>query len=357
MVNILRILLTLIIGSIGGYIFLKLKVPAGGIIGAMLFTGIFNIITSQALAPFYFKLFAQSIAGAYIAIPITLDNIKAMRKVFIPSVIVIVWMLIISIILALGCVATAHSNLDLLTSFFMSAPGGMSDIVLIANEVGADTAQVSIIHIIRTFFVLGILPITSRYIAILLEKKYPEKFKTNLEVHKEKYQKLSVDKNKTNFFITLLVALLSGWMGFLSVIPGGALSFSMIFVTIFNLITKKGYMPLSMRRFAQMCAGVLIGSTITRGSIANTQYILAPLIIILSGNVFINIVLGLMLFHYSELDLRSCLFATIPAGVADMALMADEFSGEGAEVALVQTIRLVSVVILFPQVYLFLASL
>lgn len=356
MVSILRILLTLIIGCIGGYIFIKLKIPAGGIIGAMLFTGILNIVTSQALAPSYFKLFAQSIAGAYIAMPITWEKIKSMRRVLVPSVIVVVGMLFMSIIMAYSCTASSNSNLDLLTSFFLSAPGGMSDIVLIANEVGADTTQVSIVHIIRTFFVLGILPITSRYFATFLENKNPKRYKNNMEEQGENHQKLSTNKSKTNFVVTLFVALVSGWIGFLTGIPGGTLSFSMVFVTIYNLIMKKGYMSLNMRRFAQMCAGVMIGSTITRGSFMNIQYILVPLIIVLFGNLVINVVLGLILFHCSKLDLRSCLFATIPAGVADMALMADEFSGEGAKVALVQTIRLVSVVVLFPQIYLVLAN-
>ena len=65
-----------------------------------------------------------------------------------------------------------------------------------------------------------------------------------------------------------------------------------------------------------------------------------------------NFLLGLLLYRCSRLDFASALFATIPSGVADMALLADEMSGDGAKVALIQTIRLISVIAVFPQIYL-----
>ena len=126
----------------------------------------------------------------------------------------------------------------------------------------------------------------------------------------------------------------------------------MLFICVLNLTTNRAYIPLKLRRFAQMCAGTIIGSSITMANIKGIPVVLVPLIIILTGNLVINFGLGMLVFFCSKLDIHSALFSTIPAGVADMALIADELGGDGPKVALIQTLRLAASIAIFPQVYL-----
>lgn len=42
-----RIIFTLIVGIIGGYIGIKLKIPAGAMIGSMIFVGGYNVLAGQ----------------------------------------------------------------------------------------------------------------------------------------------------------------------------------------------------------------------------------------------------------------------------------------------------------------------
>ncbi len=351
-------LLTLLIGCAGGVACMKLKIPAGGIVGAMAAVAVFNLLSDMAFAPWYFKLFAQSVTGAFIAMPLTLDKIKSMRLVFIPALIVVLGMLLFSIVMAYGCAAISSGKMDLLTAMFFCAPGGMSDIVLISSEMGGNTLFISAGHAIRSLFVLGVLPAANQVLARRLMLQYPARYqKQNLtEPPLAQHAKGSVPFSAPKTLLTLCVALIGGTLGKYSGIPAGTLIFSLAFVSTFHLPTQMGCMPTQLRRFAQICAGTLIGSTITRESILGVRYLCLPLILLLVGNLGMNLVLGLLLFYKSDLDLGSALFATIPAGVADMALLAEELSGSGSKVALIQTIRLVSVIALFPQIYFMLCN-
>jgi uncharacterized membrane protein AbrB (regulator of aidB expression) len=63
----------------------------------MFAVALFNILTVLALSPWQSKIMTQAIAGAFIAVPLTIDKIKAMRTVLRPAVIVVSGMLLLSI--------------------------------------------------------------------------------------------------------------------------------------------------------------------------------------------------------------------------------------------------------------------
>ena len=50
------------------------------------------------------------------------------------------------------------SDLSLETAMFATTPGGMSDMGLISAEMGGNTTQVSIFHMVRVFSVIAVVP-------------------------------------------------------------------------------------------------------------------------------------------------------------------------------------------------------
>lgn len=63
-----------------------------------------------------------------------------------------------------------------------------------------------------------------------------------------------------------------------------------------------------------------------------------------------NLSLGFLIFKTSKFDLTTSLFATAPAGVSDMALIADEIGADSTKVSVLQIIRLTAAVSIFPAV-------
>ncbi len=60
----------------------------------------------------------------------------------------------------------------------------------------------------------------------------------------------------------------------MSGVPAGPLIFSMVFVGVQNVLTGTAYMPINMKRFAQICAGVLIGESVTMEAVVNPDTLL-----------------------------------------------------------------------------------
>ena len=154
-----RLVLTLLIGCVGGFIALRLKIPAGGLVGAMFSVAIFNVFTGYAVFPWYTRVMTQAIAGAFFAVPLTLAKLKAMYTVLKPAFIVVGGMLAFSVTIGFLCLLS--SPIDPVTAFFSTAPGGITDIVLISADLGANLLQVSVIHSMRIFLVLSIFPIVN----------------------------------------------------------------------------------------------------------------------------------------------------------------------------------------------------
>ncbi|MCL2007788.1 MAG: AbrB family transcriptional regulator, partial [Treponema sp.] len=246
------------------------------------------------------------------------------------------------------------TSMDHTTAFFASAPGGITDIVLISTETDANPLQISLIHSSRLFFALVFLPILSKHITSIIEKKWPI-----LCASREKRKDSSISiiestkKSGINVFFSLTVAVCGALTGFFLGIPAGTLVFSMVFTCIFNLTTKRAYIPIKLRKATQIFAGSIIGSSITMGNIMEISSVILPLIIILSGLIIMNLGIGILIFFLCKLDIRTALFSTIPAGATEMALIVDDLDGDGPKVALIQTFRLISVISIFPQVYFF----
>lgn len=157
-----KIIYTLIIAGIGGYVGIKLKVPAGALIGAMIFVAIYNIKTSQGYIPKDFKLIAQIVVGAMLGLNFNMQSILALKKLILPSIVLVLGLTIFSLLL--GILIHKITGLDLVTALFSSSPGGLTDMSLLAEAYGAQTHVVALMHLIRLTTVITIFPIIIKFL-------------------------------------------------------------------------------------------------------------------------------------------------------------------------------------------------
>lgn len=151
-----KIVLTLIMGLIGGYIGIKLKIPAGAMIGSMIFVGGYNVFTSSAYMPTNFKLIAQIVIGCTVGLNFTMDSLLGLKKIIIPSIILVIGLTTLSIIL--GYIIHKTTGIDLPTALFSASPGGLTDMTIMSESFGAQTHIVALLHLIRLTTVLTVLP-------------------------------------------------------------------------------------------------------------------------------------------------------------------------------------------------------
>jgi len=152
----LSFFLTLLVAALGAFVFLKLKVPAGAFLGSMVFVALFNVLAGAAFFPEAGRPLVRVFAGALIGARMKREDVIQMKDIIVPSILIVLGMLALN--LALGYGIFRLTGLELTTALLGSAPGGVQDMALIAQDMDADTAQVAVLHTIRILAILGLHP-------------------------------------------------------------------------------------------------------------------------------------------------------------------------------------------------------
>ena len=151
-----KIVYTLAVAFIGGYVGIKLKIPAGAFIGAMFSVAIFNICLGKAEIPSNLKLVAQVVMGGIVGLNFTAATMSGLKNLIAPALILMVGLMVYSVFL--GFVISKLTGLDLMTALFSSAPGGLTDMTIISDAYGAETPKVALLHLVRLITVISVLP-------------------------------------------------------------------------------------------------------------------------------------------------------------------------------------------------------
>ena len=152
-----KIVITLVIAAAGGFAGYKTNIPAGAFIGAMIFVAVYNIITNHAAIPNNLKLAAQIILGAAIGTGLTISTLKGFKELIVPILIFLILLFIFSIISAF--IISKFTNMDLVTAFFSCCPGGLTEMVIIADSFKANIPIVALIHLSRVLSIILVYPL------------------------------------------------------------------------------------------------------------------------------------------------------------------------------------------------------
>jgi hypothetical protein len=161
-----KIAFTLLLAAVGGYVGLKLKLPAGALLGAMIAVAVANLgFGYVGQIPSNFRVAAQMVVGGMLGLSITRETVASLRTMLLPAVILVVVMIGTSLIA--GWILARVTGWDLATAFFSSSPGGMTEMTLASMSFGADTATVALLQLMRMLSVVSIMPLVLK---ILLKK-------------------------------------------------------------------------------------------------------------------------------------------------------------------------------------------
>lgn len=344
-----KVLLTIIVATMVGYIFLRLKVPGGMMIGSIIGVSILNISTGSALMLPAGKVAAQIIAGAFIAAGLEKSDLKRLKSIVKPAIILIFGMLILNIIS--GFLIYFLSPLDLVTSLMCAVPGGISDIPIISEEMGADSSKVAVMQFIRLIFGIGVFP-------SIISKVSKLKYFVEDNIKEDVYKRTVTSSDSIlNLIMTMLVASICGIFGKWTGIPSATLVFSMTGTIIFKLTTNRVSMPRWMRRLAQMLSGAYIGSSIEMNQLIEMKYLVVPVVVLILGYMVACFIIGSLIHKKTKMPMDEAMLAATPAGASDMALISADIGIESADVVVLQIIRMLAVISIFPQVIRFIIYL
>lgn len=344
-----NVILTMLVAFLVGYIFLKFKVPGGMMVGSIIGVAIFNIVTGSAFMPSSAKVLAQIIAGAFIAVGLEKSDLFRLKSIMKPAVILIFGMMIVNIIS--GLIIYNLSSLDLTTSLMSTVPGGMSNIPLISEEMGADSSKVAVMQFIRLLLGIGVFP-------YMISRVSKLKFFKDEKVTENIYKRTKTSNdNNMNLILTVLVASTCGMIGKWTGIPSAILVFAMIGTIVLKLTTNRVSMPRWMRRLAQVLSGAYIGSSIAMSDVVELKDLAIPAMVMITGYLIACFVIGSLIHRNTEMAIDESMLAATPAGASDMALISADIGIESADVVVLQVIRMLIVISVFPQVIRFIVYL
>lgn len=159
------ILLTIFLGGFGGFVAKHFGIPIGGIVGAMVIIGIFQIIgVSLKEPPKWLIIVSQIFLGGYLGTTFATNMIGMLKTIFIPIFLFSIASVLNGVII--GLFFHRIFRWDLPTSLLATSAAGATIMSIIAIEINADAMRVSIFHAIRLLVILLIMPSLVAFILI-----------------------------------------------------------------------------------------------------------------------------------------------------------------------------------------------
>jgi len=150
-------LFTVIVGIIGGIVGYFSHLPAGTMSCSMALVAYFNVKTHKAYMPLTLRKIIQSFGGALIGAKVTLSDVIALKDLILPIILIIIGFCLMNVLVGFFLYKTTKFSLS--TALLSASPGGMSDISLMAEDLGANGPQVASMQFLRAIFIVGVYPI------------------------------------------------------------------------------------------------------------------------------------------------------------------------------------------------------
>ena len=349
-----NILLTFAISAIVGYVFFKLKFPGGFLVGAVVGSTVLSVGFQVAEMPYVAKFVAQATAGAFIGVSFEREDLQKLKSAWKPALVVLSSMLLVNILA--GFTLSGVSHLDLLTALLSGIPGGVSNTPLIAVEVGGVVSQIVFIQFIRMCAGIGVFPSMVKFLT--RHEEMPDEAEIARAKAELSAQKAAAKKRAVPYFtpLVLAVAAFSGWIGRISDVPAGPLVFSMIGVFLLKLTGITGKLPMPIKRVAQVLSGAYIGCSISYEDVLDFPRLIIPAIIVVVYYLLNAVVVGNFISRKFSIPRREALLMVTPAGASDMALISSEIGVHSTNLVILQIVRMLCAVSVFPAVMIFIAS-
>ncbi|MDO4546721.1 MAG: AbrB family transcriptional regulator [Clostridia bacterium] len=339
----MNVLLTLAVSMAAGYLLYRLKVPGGMLIGAMVGACALRLITDMAYMPPEAKTLSQILAGALIGASVSREQVSRMKGLIKPAAILMFSLLAVNIIC--GYLIYKTGTMDLLTALMSSTPGGISNIPMIAADMGADPAKVLVMQLVRFFMGIALFPTLIRLLEGGGDAPSPRS-------EKKDSRKIACKP----VIITLTVAMICGILGYISPLPSGTMAFATLGAIALKYIWEPAHTPKPVGKLAQCLSGAYVGAGVGWSQLHELTALPGPVGILLASYMAGAALISFALYKSGCFTRKEAMLAATPAGASDIALISADLGISNANLVLLQVLRLVVVISVFPPILGFVAE-
>jgi membrane AbrB-like protein len=144
-------------GILGGLAGIVSSAPAGGIIGALIGSAAFRLLSERPVPVRKFQLGVQALGGGVIGLSVSSNFLSEL--VWHAGAWALILFTQMLLWLTLGWLLVRLFRYDLSTATLASTPGGMSAVISTAGPAGADVVIVTFFHLMRLSTIIVVVPV------------------------------------------------------------------------------------------------------------------------------------------------------------------------------------------------------
>lgn len=336
--DILRIGLTLTVGTAGGAVFSLLGMPLPWLLGAMLSVTAASIAGVTMRMPVVLRNFGLAVLGVFLGSgygPEAFSGIATWGPTLMGTLVVTtlagsigIWYL------------RKRGRLDYVTSYFAAMPGGMNEMVIVGERFGADVRSVALSHAVRVLVTISTVAIAFR----LIDGYVPDP---------------SVRGQHEPFILSQQLMLLG--TGVAGAVIGRAVRLPAPFFLgpiILSIAAHgfglEGQPPPILRAAAQVLVGCALGSRFAGVTLREMSSTMWRGVIVTVIQLAVALGVAALLAQALPWGTRTIFLAFAPAGIAEMTITAIALGYDAPFVAAHQLARVLIVFAVSPIVFAYL---
>jgi uncharacterized protein len=341
--KLLRILTTLLIAVVGGLLFQFMHIPVPWFLGPM--TGVL-IGSRYVRTPLYWPSSIRNTGMIIVGYSMGLSfSVSALRQIFIqlPSI-VLLTILLIAMSAFIALLVSKFSGIDYPTVLTGSIPGGLSQMVLLAEETkGIDITVVTFLQVARQMMIIFLVPI---YIFNPIFGVKPTVVSKQHAAVLEHWVFIS-----PKIFLFALVCLLCAYIGKKIKLPTSFLVGPILGTAALNIIGFQGpTLPVPILDISQFMIGTYVGLLLKPEKLTSKGKVI--FLAILSGLSLLltSLALSLILILFYGASYSTSYLSLAPGGMDQMGILAHEVNANLSMVVGYQLFRLFFIFFVVPPV-------
>ncbi|MEC0265538.1 AbrB family transcriptional regulator [Paenibacillus anseongense] len=328
----IRFIVTLALSLVGGTLFTLIHSPLPWLLGPMLFAflGARFLKKVKPLWPSYLRDTALIIIGYSIGLTFTVNTLQEMGKQ-LPSMILMTVLLLLFSALIAYCISKV-SGLDLPTVLMGSIPGGLSQMIILAEDTkGIDLTVMTFLQVSRLMIIIFCVPLLIFSPLFGGDRSAIEQIAGVSARWSDLFP---------NIFLFAIVCVICAVMAKKIRFPSAFLLGPMIATAVLHLSGVSGpALPSGLLDVSQLLIGTYVGLLLRPESLTHKVRIIG--LAIISGCVLIlgSLGLSLMLSNMHDVSAATAFLAMAPGGMDQMGIMAKEVHADIAIVTCYQIFR------------------
>lgn len=333
-----RGLVSILMGSLGGYAFWRLGLPLPWMMGSMMAAAIASVCGFQVASLVELRPVTLAVVGTMLGSSFTASFFLDLHGLVVP----LAGLFVASVtgaVIAYGLLRR-FSSLSPETAYFAAMPGGIVEMVSMAEENGGDARTVALMHASRIFLVVLCLPFIFELV-------------TGIPAARSSGALLSVMDLSANDWLWFLGVAAAGIaLGQVAALP---IRFMLAPMIVSMLVHVAGWtdfkLPYELIAGAQVALGIGIGARFAGINRRLVFHSLALSVVVTGILTASAVIVALAVSRLTELLFPSLLLSFAPGGLAEMGLIALAMQLDVALVSASHLARIVLVIVVASVVF------